>query len=230
MLDNYIFIKIDHEKSKVISSGIGYQDFILGVGDIDNCLILGGNVIEPKFSYDLFLEYMSSEQLLSSAPNSIQDLCFIDFAADQNLSDVSDVELSKILFMKHMKRPLNRFSIPSLDNKYAYLCHEDGVWNSVYMNELAKYRQVIGGKLKSVLQKHSNYPNVAEDIAEHLYTIAESGMLISFELLKYNQIQVFKADNINSLIELEIDIQKVIETEPQLIIEFNALDQIWEIK
>ncbi|AUG57157.1 MAG TPA: hypothetical protein DCE02_04195 [Ruminiclostridium sp.] len=46
------------------------------------------------------------------------------------LDSVTKEKLARLLYMSHMKEPLDSFKIDSLMNEYAYLCHDDGTWTT----------------------------------------------------------------------------------------------------
>lgn len=147
-MKNYsIYVKADEENNLIHTSGVTFQDFLEGAGlNGRGFLIMAGFPTECHFNMNLLLEYVSEDQAEALAKENVYsygDFCWVDYEREEQLDSVTKEELAELLYMSHMKKPLRSFRIKSLNNRFAYLCHDDGWWNNVYMDTVSEYKSVL---------------------------------------------------------------------------------------
>lgn len=215
MWSDFIFINIDEQNNRVTSSGLDFHDFTKALGVSDNYLILAGEPTKTKFNMNLLMEYISSEQVKDFLGMDVEnwgDFCWVDFQNEKSLDELSKEELAELLYMKHKKQPLHSYQIKGLNNSFAYLCHDDGVWNNVYMKELSWYRNAI----KYMVDKY-NITNfnllkgrervkleMNDESIQILFKLAYSGLILDFKEVSSGSICCYNMDKtVKTIDELE---------------------------
>ena len=179
----FVYVRIDTEKHFVETSGIRFYDFYCGIGNKPNhILVLKGYPSDSLYHKDLCMEYMSNEQIRSFIQlDSCQhgDFCWVDFAQEENLDDISNQELSELLFIAHKFEPLNGIKFNSINNRYIYCSHDDEYLTRIYM-EAEKYIDVI----EFVVLDHLKLKNkilFSGEIKDMLLQLCRSGIIFDFE-------------------------------------------------
>ncbi|WP_051280708.1 hypothetical protein [Anaerovorax odorimutans] len=233
-MKNYsIYIKINEEKNLIHTSGITFKEFFKGI-DINNrgFLILAGYPYNCEFNMNLFLEYVTKSQAEAFADEDVYsfgDFCWVDFEEEEQLNCVTKDELAELLYMSHMKEPLYNFKIKSLNNKYSYLCHDDGWWNNVYIDNTEEYKRVIKYKLMKEFKGRRKIicePN--NDLIEIVYKMCKEGLVIDFEKKEFDSVNLFCVGDIATMDDLEIKIDRYRNKLGGLSITYNSRKKLWE--
>lgn len=225
MWSNFIYIDIDKSQNKVITSGIDFHDFSNALKHCKNYLILAGEPSESKFSLNVLLEYVCNNQVNAFLLDDVEnwgDFCWIDFEDSKSLETLSKEELAEIYYMLHKHEPLTNFKIKGLNNKFAYLCHDDGIWNAVYYEDLQLFKNILKYKLTNEMKKNkiamleiviNNQlikTEINNEIIEKLFVLACSGVIIDFKYIKNKKIYCYNVkrklctvDEIESIIARE---------------------------
>ncbi|AUG58958.1 hypothetical protein [Acetivibrio saccincola] len=155
--------------------------------------IMAGSPDEYKFHMKLFLQYVTKEQADSLIEQNVQafgDFCWVDFENEKQLDSVTKEELARLLYMSHMKEPLDSFKIDSLINEYAYLCHDDGIWNNTYLCDISQYKSVLNYKVSQALKK-SGKENMDGNIVNELFEMCTDGLLIDLQEVQTDEIGIY---------------------------------------
>lgn len=182
----FTYIKIDEQQSCIYTTGMTFKEFIFGMKPkINNILILSGFPEVSNWNRKLCLEYIKKEKLNDFYEEDVYsygDFCWVDFENESDLNNVTKEELASLLYMAHLKEKLNDFKIKSLNNKYAYLCHDDEYSVKIYMQNTKKYKKVIQYKILKELQgKKKMIAKIPDDIMDTLYDYFKQGAVIDFE-------------------------------------------------
>lgn len=139
----FVYIKIDTNNRKVKSSGIKFNEFIKGIKDkTKNILILSGDSIYSELNTDLNLEYINGKGLIEFYTENVYsfgDFHWVDFEEEENLNNIDKLDLAKILYLNHKGIPFDTF----INNKYAYIAHDDDYIVNVYVKNIEDYKYVI---------------------------------------------------------------------------------------
>ena len=229
---NNVYIYLDKINSLVYSYGIEFKDFIKGIGGERNYLILAGFPDICDFNYRIFVEYVTKEKakhLLSQNVNKFGDFCWVDFQEEEQLDLVTYSELSEMLFMSHMKFPLNSFSFSSLKNEYAYLCHDDGTWNTIYMKDVSNYKKVIDYKLANALNEVAKADSINHSIYDYIFERSYDGILIDFDHASNNEVNLFNIGRVATVDELESKLIEFRKGDNKDKLYWNASDKSWNL-
>jgi hypothetical protein len=233
MRNDSIYIKTDGACNLVHTSGVVFRDFFRGVGLGDRgFLILAGFPSECHFSMDLLLEYVSKDQTEALAAENVYnygDFCWVDFEKEEQLSSVTKEELAEMLYMSHMKKPLHSFKIGSLNNRFAYLCHDDGWWNNVYMEDISEYKSVLKYILMKELKGRKRAINEPDsELMDTIFEMCSEGLVIDFEKKTGDGVNLFCVGDISTMDELENRIDRYRNKNCQSIL-YNSRRKTWEL-
>lgn len=85
-----------------------------------------------------------------------------------------------MLYLGHFKQPLNSAFFDKLNNKFAYLAHDDGWYNKIYIKDKNDHIETLANllpyKLKPYRKKAVRRLN--HDVAEQILEFAKDGILI----------------------------------------------------
>ncbi len=179
----FAYIRIDTEKQSVETSGISFADFYHGIEDKPNyILVLKGYTSNSLYHRDLRLEYIAKEKIepyLQSDLYEQGDFCWVDFKQEEHLDQLSNQELSELLFAAHKFEPFCQASFPSIHNKYIYCAHDDEYYTRVYM-DVRNYMDVIEYVASRHLKQNGKI-SLPRDIKEQLFRLCKSGIIFDFE-------------------------------------------------
>jgi len=197
-MKNYsIYVKIDEEKNLVHTSGITFREFMRGTG----------------LNRKGFL-------ILAGFPTECH------FNMNLLLEYVSK-EQAELLYMSHMKKPLSNFKIDSLSNRYAYLCHDDGWWNNVYMEDVSEYKAVLKYKIMQELKGRKRTISEPDDgLMEKVFELCKEGLVIDFEKKLIDGVNLFCVGDISTMDDLESRMDRY-RNKTGLNIFYNSRSKSW---
>ena len=215
MWSDFIYLKIYTKKNKIVSSGIDFHEFTEALGYCDNYLILAGEPINSEFNTDLFLEYVSGDnrkEFVSEDVENWGDFCWVNFVDQNVLKCVKKEELAELLYMCHMKNPLNSYKIKTINNTIAYLCHDDGIWNTIYMDDVEQYKKIVGyiiekfSYCKIIINQNDQDENLEfiKDRINNIYELMKKGLILDFRNVVEGYINLYVTESdIDNLDKLE---------------------------
>jgi len=208
-MKNYsVYIRFEENENLFHTSGVTFQDFISGIDIRSKCLlILAGYPTACQFHMPLLLEYVPQEEMEAFFLENVYnygDFCWVDFESPAQLNQVSGEELAQLLYMSHMKKPLHDYKISSLGNNYAYLCHDDGWYNNVYLEDVFEYKKVISYLLiKELKGKKRSIYAPEQTILNKLFEMCKDGLVIDFEKKSSESVSLFCVGSVSTMDELE---------------------------
>lgn len=207
-MKNYsVYIRIDENNNLIYTSGITFHDFINAMEFNDkNLLILAGYPKLGEFYDKLNLEYITKENVTEFANEDVYnygDFSWIDFKSLESLAKVSKDELAQMLYMKYMFTPFNSYKTPSLNNNYAYISHDDGWWNNLYIDDTTEYKKMLAYLLiKNLKGKKRIITPPNEELLRWLFDLCKQGVILDFEETKANnssEVCILEVGNITSM-------------------------------
>lgn len=192
-----IYLNADLKQNCVTSYGIEFKEFANNLlQPLSNLLILAGHYAGKDFDYTTGCDYVRHENLLDILEKDVYrygDFCWVDFDSVDKLEQLEPKEVAELLYLGQLFKPVNSPFFYKLNNRFAYLAHDDGWFNRFYCQNLSEFAQMLGnivptkikGKLKS-REKKKLIPSLPEDITMTLLQMAEDGVLIDFDnVIKY---------------------------------------------
>lgn len=247
MKSNSIYIKIDEGQNLVHTSGVAFCDFVRGVGlsgsDIGfldsgiefhnrGMLIMAGSPDECHFNMRLLMEYVAPEQVEIFTKENVYrygDFCWVDFQREDQLEAVTDEELAQLLYMSHMKKPLKDFRMKSLGNHFAYLCHDDGWWNNIFMADVNQYKAVIQYLLqKEIKGRKKTIAEPDAELTDRVFTLCRDGLVIDFERKTLDGVMLLPVGSMETMDDLERQLA-LRRKKNELQLRYDARKKVWSI-
>ncbi len=174
-----IYVKFDIEKNVVVYSGIEFYEFNEYLPrPIENLLLIKGDYFGNGQAYNFELLEGREEINKLSKENiyNFGDFCFVDFSENGVVPGLSKQQVAEVLYMAHLGEAMQSPFFNTLQNRFAYLAHDDGSYCKLYCRELDEFMTVLGRKITN----HLNVP-LPVAIRNRLMQIATGGLLIDLE-------------------------------------------------
>jgi len=182
-----IYIKSYPDRHETMISGIEFVDFMASVPTIDNILVLKGNYWQAEknwWRFDLIEGKNQIAKLMCEDVNNYGDFCFIDYADTESISKISDEQIAELLYISNMFKPLKSPFFDVLQNKYAYLAHDDGWFCKLYCKDQNVPISVVMHKLQKIIREvfSDNVSMLLERLSEEICKLSTNGLLIELDI------------------------------------------------
>lgn len=189
-----IYMIYYESEQSITSMGIEFMDFVQSLTtDLTNILLLESGFTGVDFHYGLRLEFVRNEHLEELYKENVYnygDFCWVDFESIEGLDKLQPHEMAELFYLGHLKKPVNSPFFDTLQNRFAYLAHDDGWGNKTYYREKDDLydlvRNLFSTRLRSYKKRNVQPLNV--EVMEQLLELAKNGLLI--DLYK-----IFKSKN-----------------------------------
>ena len=104
----------------------------------------------------------------------------MDFNQRENFEKLEPLEIADLLYLGHMFEPVRSPFFDRIQNRYAYLAHDDGWYCKLYCRFFRDFEDVIANKIVSMVstsKRRRIYP-LSSDLKKNLMSLAENGLLI----------------------------------------------------
>lgn len=181
-----IYVKVSPESNEVVFSGIEFAEFVEYLPQpIENLMLItgGSSIILVETNLERGLELFEGlaliKKLIKQDIHSLGNFCFVDYASTGSTSDLSEEQIAELLYMGHMFKPLQLPFFEQLQNRFAYLAHDDGWYCKLYYQDVNDFLSVLCGKVKGDMRLL--LPDNPDAIYEELLGLATSGILIDLD-------------------------------------------------
>lgn len=183
-----IYVKASLETSEVVYTGIEFAEFIRYLpAPIENLMLLKGsfwgNRVEHHF--ELFEGQDSVSKLAKENIYSCGDFCFVDYSSVNAMSRLSEQQIAELLYMAHIGKPLTAPFFEQLQNRFAYLAHDDGWYCKLYCRDLNDFSSVLCGKIAKSI--HMPLPLAIKNAQEQLLQKAVEGFLVDLDEVSHEK-------------------------------------------
>jgi hypothetical protein len=128
-----IYVNAALEENKAIYTGITFAEFIKYLpSPIENLMLLmgGSSVLFVETESERGLELFEGRELVDKLTRenlySLGNFCFTDYAHLGGTKYLSEEQIAELLYLSHMFKPLKLPFFEPLQNRFAYLAHDDG--------------------------------------------------------------------------------------------------------
>ena len=192
-LRDIFYINAFPENNEIVYYGMQLNEFIkYAPVELSQLLLLEAEYFGTGFRSKTKFEVVTKEEMndfLKEDVYSYGNFCWVDFNQRENVENLEPFEIAELLYLGHMFKPVKSPFFDKIQNRYAYLAHDDGWFCRLYCNQYSDFQEIIANKLihrVSTSKKRKVYP-LSEEIKEKLMRIAEGGLLIDFSnTLKYS--------------------------------------------
>lgn len=182
-INKKIYVKANATDSSVVFSGITFAEFEKYlVKPIDNIMSLSGgsSCISWQTEFERRLELFEGRELVKSLTRenlyALGDFCFVDYGKPSAPQELSEQQIAELLYLGHMIKPLHSPFFEPLENRFAYLAHDDGWYCKLYCRDVSEFLPVLCRKIAA-----GKKTPFSADAQQGLRQIAENGLLIDLK-------------------------------------------------
>jgi|GEM_PF-596828 len=205
MSKDILYLKSNIKNCEYLYSGISFNDFIKSLNNkFENIVLLKADYIGNSFRRN-FEIVEGIENIIKLAKEDIYgDFSFVDCSKNDSIEKLEDIEIAELLFLEHMKYPLNSPFFDALGNRFVYLSHDNDFYCKLYcktendilnmlsykiQNKLTKLICGLTSKpsdlsfrftIKNTISKKLGIDVVESILPKKLLNLSESGLLIDF--------------------------------------------------
>jgi len=177
------------KKHEINYSGIAFWEFIKYLDyPIRNMALIKAEYIGNKYqkNFEIIEGVKNVTELAKQDIYKWGDFCFIDYKTEGTIDDLSDQEIAELLYLGHMFKPLNGPFFDVLQNRLAYLAHDDGWFCKLFCKGNRTFTSVLTGKIKAAAENklHGNICTADEKAQSMLLDLAEQGFLIDLDTIQ----------------------------------------------
>jgi len=186
-----VYIKTNPKKNEIVYSGIEFAEFIRYLQQpIENLMIITGGCgcISGSTKYErgleLFEGYELVQKLTEKSDHIFGDFCFVDYSSPKNTEKLSEEQIAELLYLGHVFKSLHSPFFEALQNRFAYLAHDDGWYCKLYCKDLNDFIPVLCNKITSSIDVAEGITDV---IGEELFQLTTKGILFDLDKLCYKE-------------------------------------------
>jgi hypothetical protein len=192
-LRDVFYINAFPDTNEVIYYGMQLCEFIkYAPVELNQLLLLAAEYYGTGFRSKSKFEIVEKDEMsefLSEDIYGYGDFCWVDFNHRGNVENLEPLEIAELLYLGHMFKPIKSPFFDKIQNRYAYLAHDDGWFCRLYCRQYSDFQEIMANKvidMASTTKRKKIYP-LSEDLKEKLMNMAKDGLLIDFSnILKVN--------------------------------------------
>ncbi|MCK8625130.1 hypothetical protein [Apilactobacillus xinyiensis] len=195
MRGNFIYINSNLVRNMVISHGINSADFVNGINEMPNNILLLNDDRENANSINSHTRFstITGKSAVRSffLNKQITNKKIIDFKSADDLDSMLDSEIASLLYLGHMEVPMLYPFSSKLQNRYIYMDIRHNLVKTFY-RKFSDFNHVLDISLKRHLRYTHNgkrvfirplvVKDVPNDIVLKLVKLSNDGILIAFDL------------------------------------------------
>ncbi len=159
---------------------IMFKEFVDVIKSI-NVLLLKSESTSGEHHLKSGFDFVRSEELNELTEENVYtfgDFCWVDFDNVDSLDNMSPNDIAELLYLGHMMIPLKSAEFTNLKNRFAYLAHDDGWYNKLYINNEEDLLNIIS---KIIPYKVDILDDLNQEIVNELFDKVQKGLLINFD-------------------------------------------------
>lgn len=182
---NMIYVFENSLSKRFMYYGIEFHEWIRCINRHLDILLLQSEFTDGTRHQGTRLTYVPNDdmpKLLSDDIYHYGDFAWVDLNSVYSLDSLTPMELAELLYLAHTWKPLNSPFLFKIDNRFAYLAHDDGWLAHLYCRERNDFAtlmsKVIPLKLKAL--HRVDVPDVSGSTLDGILSLMEQGLLIDF--------------------------------------------------
>lgn len=193
-LRDVFYINAFPENNEVVYYGMQLNEFIkCAPVELDQLLLLEAEYFGAGCRSKTKFEIVDKDEMNDFLKEDIYgygDFCWVDFDKRENVEKLEPMEIAELLYLGHMFRPMKSPFFDTIQNRYAYLAHDDGWFCRLYCRQYSDFSEIAANKvvaMASTSKRRRIYP-LSQEVKSNLMSLAEDGLLIDFSnTLKLNR-------------------------------------------
>lgn len=185
-LRDVFYVNAYPDENKIIYYGMELIEFLkYSPVELNQLLLLEseyyGADTKSKTNFEI-IGKNEMEDFLGENTTNYGDFCWVDFDSRENVEKLEPIEIAELLYLGHMMKPLKTPFFDKIQNRYAYLAHDDGWLCQLYCRYYSDFGEIIANKvinMVSTSKRKKIYP-LSEDLKNMLLDLAQKGLMIDF--------------------------------------------------
>ncbi|WP_108306944.1 hypothetical protein [Metalysinibacillus jejuensis] len=218
----HIYIHMNDVDQFVIFSGLKLQQFVASVDPLRNLLLLKATYEDGMFNNHTQHDYIVPEDIKKfvKKANNSAELCWLDFAYERQLNDLTAREQAELLYIAHKREPISVPFFQKLQNRYVYIASTGEKVTKIYFKHLSDADMLITNVFNQLIRERENttsffrrrtkdaVPSITPEFLKAYRSYAKEGALFSLA----------KAEKAKSAYEIEV----------RNLAHYNFPDEIWD--
>lgn len=153
---HHLYIHMNDVDQFVIYSGLSYKQFFSSVEPMKNMLLLKHAYEDGSFNMHTQFDFISSEDMslfIKKLSDIKGDLCWVDFASEKNINQLSPMEQAELLYFGHKREPLASPFFSKLQNRYAFYASPSDKMTKVYFRFLGDSELLIANLFNKMIHE-----------------------------------------------------------------------------
>lgn len=153
----HLFIHMNDVDRFVIFSGLSLKQFIGAIDSIKNILLLKHNYEDGLFNMHTQLDYIPSDEIknfVKKVDDTNQDLCWVDFADERHVNQLTPIEQAELLYLAHKKEPVSTPFFVNLQNRYVYCSSAADQTTKIYFRYLEDFETLISTLINNIIKEN----------------------------------------------------------------------------
>ncbi|WP_047153058.1 hypothetical protein [Aneurinibacillus tyrosinisolvens] len=180
------YINAFPENNEIVYYGMELREFVkYAPVELNKLLLLEAEYFSPGFRSRTQFEVVDKEEMedfLKEDVYSYGNFSWVDFNQKENIEKLESPEIAGLLYLGHMFEPIESPFFEKIENRYAYLAHDDGWFCRVYCKYYSDFQEIIANKVTGMVstsKRRKIYP-FPEEVKKQLLSLAVNGLLIDF--------------------------------------------------
>ncbi len=151
---HHLYVHMNDVDQFVIYSGLSFKQFFSSAEPMRNILLLKHQYEDGSFNMHTQLDFIGTDDLsgfLKKLPDMKGDLCWVDFASEKNVNQLSPEEQSELLYFAHKREPVHSPFLSKLQNRYAYSGRAEDKFAKVYYRFLADHESLLANLFNKMI-------------------------------------------------------------------------------
>lgn len=193
-LRDVFYINADSSKNQIQYYGLEFKEFLQFVPvDLTKILLLEseyyGAGYRSKYRFEA-VDESEIEDLISDNIYGYGNFTWVDYNDKDNIDKLTPREVAELLYLGHTHEPIDSPFLERINNRYAYLAHDDGWYCKIFCKYMDDFSEVIANKIVKMatnLKRRKIYP-IDENIKSALLEFADAGLVIDFSnIMKFDK-------------------------------------------
>jgi hypothetical protein len=217
-LRDVFYINTFPENKEIVYYGMTFEEFIkYAPVEINKLLLLKAEYFGTEYSRNTGLEILDKADKNDFDKEDVYrfgDFGWVDINDIENVEKLNPLEISELLYLGHMFKPLKSPFFEKIENRYAYLSHDDGWFCKLYCRYYEDYQEIIANKIidtVSTNKRRKIYP-LSKDLKKQLINLAIDGLLIDFNNIfkdgKVIQVPIYIIGKFTNMDEMYNDLNR----------------------
>ena len=194
-LRDVFYINANPLINEFVYYGLEFKEFIKFIPkaeSLKNILLIDaeyyGTNFSEKYKFTI-VDENEIDELLSDDIYGYGNFTWVDVNDKNSIEKLEPAEVAELLYLGYMLKPVTTPFNDKIQNRYAYLAHDDGWFCRLYCRIYSDFIEVVSNKIVNMVLTSRRVINpISDDIKKQLLVLAENGLLIDFSnIMKYNR-------------------------------------------